>query len=210
MKKILMIVITIAIALMSTDVEAKKKKEQKQTNPFGEVFEIPASERDTEEYFGGTGVAHGSIEKMDEVKNNAIANAQDEIRQKMKHSYKGFISRYSNTTSLKKGNDIQSKADREGEQIIEGIVNDAQVTKGPVFSYDDKGNITVFVGIRISKKETADKIAQALEEDEELKLMFKEEQFRKRMDEAFKKYKEGYVNDRLLGVSCFLLCASMF
>lgn len=36
----------------------------------------------------------------------------------------------------------------------------------------------------------ADKITDTLAEDEELKLMFKEDEFRKRMDESFKKYKE--------------------
>lgn len=186
-----MIVMAIAIALLSTNVEAKKKKVQKQSSPFGDVFEVPAAEHDTEEYFGATGIAYGDRTQMDEIQLNALRNAQNMIRQKMKHSYKGLITDYANTLSLKSGNAIQSKAERGGEQIIDAIVNDTQASSGPFFSSpDDKGNVTCYIGIRISKKEMSAKIADSLAEDEELKLMFKEDQFRKRMDDAFKKYKE--------------------
>lgn len=191
MKKILLIAVTIAIALIPATVDAKKKKVEKQKSPFGDVFEVPAAEHDTDEYFGATGIAYGDRAKMDEIQLNALRNAQNMIRQKMKHSYKGLITDYASTMSLKKGNDIQSKAERGGEQIIDAIVNDTQASSGPFFSSpDEKGNVTCYIGIRISKKEMADKITDTLAEDEELKLMFKEDEFRKRMDESFKKYKE--------------------
>ena len=56
---------------------------------------------------------------------------------------------------------------------------------------DDKGNVNCFIGIRISKKAVADKIADYVSEDEELKIRFKEDQFRQRMKESFKDFKEN-------------------
>ncbi|MDE6018965.1 MAG: hypothetical protein K2G85_09165 [Muribaculaceae bacterium] len=191
MRKILMIAMALAIALIPLTGEAKKKKENKSKSPFGEVFEVPANEHDTEEYFGAPGIAYGNIANMGELQLLALKNAQNAVRQKIKHSYKGLITDYASTMNLGNGDNIQSKADRRGDQIIDAVVNDTQASKGPFFSEpDDKGNVTCYIGIRVYKKELAKKVSDTLSEDEELKLMFKEDEFRKRMDETFKKYKE--------------------
>ncbi len=160
-------------------------------NPFGDVYEVPAAENDTEEYFGATGIASGSKARMGELQLLALTNAQNLIRQKMKHAYKGAVDDYMNSVGNNAGTDIESKIERGGTQLIDVIVNDTQASKGPMFSgVDDKGNVTCFIGIRISKKAMADKIADFVSEDEELKIRFKEDQFRKRMEDSFKKFKE--------------------
>lgn len=160
-------------------------------NPFGEVYEVPAAENDTEEYFGATGIATGPKARMGDLQLLALTNAQNIIRKKMKHAYKGAVDDYMNSVGNNAGTDIESKVERGGTQLIDVIVNDTQASKGPMFSaVDDKGNVDCFIGIRISKKAVADKIADYVSEDEELKIRFKEDQFRKRMADSFKKFKE--------------------
>lgn len=162
------------------------------TSPFGDVYEVPAAENDTEEYFGATGIASGSKARMGELQLLALTNAQNIIRQKMRHAYKGAVDDYINSVGNNAGTDIESKIERGGTQIIDAIVNDTQASKGPMFSgVDDKGDVTCYIGIRISKKAMADKIADYVSEDEELKIRFKEDQFRQRMKESFKDFKEN-------------------
>ena len=55
---------------------------------------------------------------------------------------------------------------------------------------DAKGNVNCYVGIRVYKKQLADKIADAVSQDEELLVRFKESKFRQYMQEKFKEYKE--------------------
>lgn len=161
-------------------------------NPFGDVYEVPAAEHDTDDYFGATGIAYGNAANMDILQLDALTNAQNAVRQKMKHAYKGLISDYANSMNSGSGYGVESKVERGGDQVIDVIVNDTQATKGPMFSsVDDKGNVTCYVGIRVSKKVVAEAISDYLSEDQELKLRFDEEQFRKRMDETFRKYKEN-------------------
>lgn len=161
-------------------------------SPFGDVYEAPAAENDTEDYFGATGIAVGPKVRMGELQLIALTNAQNMIRQKMQHAYKGMVDDYMDAIGNNVGNDIQTEVERGGRQIIDAIVNETQASKGPVFSaVDEKGNVTCFLGIRISKKATADKIADNVSEDEELKIKFKADQFRQRMQEAFKEYKEN-------------------
>lgn len=199
MKKYLTFVLTVIVScIMITSCGSSKgsqtsyKQSNAQGSPFGEVYEAPAAEYDTDDYFGATGIAYGPKANMDILQLNALTNAQNAVRQKMKHSYKGMVSDYANTVSNNAGTDIQSKVERGGDQIIDAIVNDTRASKGPMFTaVDDKGNVTCFIGIRVSKKDVAEKIADYVSEDEELKIRFKEDEFRKRIKDAFKDYKEN-------------------
>lgn len=196
MKQILIMVATATTLLLSSCGTQKNAmttaNNNRSTSPFGDVYEVPAAENDTDEYFGATGIASGSKARMGELQLMALTNAQNIIRQKMQHAYKGAVDDYMNSVGNNAGTDIEAKIERGGTQIIDVIVNDTQASKGPMFSaVDDKGNVTCYIGIRISKKAMADKIADYVSEDEELKIRFKEDQFRQRMKESFKEFKEN-------------------
>lgn len=196
MKKFLFYVATATTLLLASCGTQKNAmttaNNNRSASPFGDVYEVPAAENDTDEYFGATGIASGSKARMGELQLMALTNAQNIIRQKMQHAYKGAVDDYMNSVGNNAGTDIEAKIERGGTQIIDVIVNDTQASKGPMFSaVDDKGNVTCYIGIRISKKAMADKIADYVSEDEELKIRFKEEQFRQRMKESFKEFKEN-------------------
>ncbi len=191
----------IAVAMMFTSVVITSCGGSKQTtadykpvagSPFGEVYEAPCADKDTPEYFVGLGISNGSRNRMDVLQTAALTNAQNIARQKMQHAYKGMISDYSNYIGNNAGSDAEAKVERAGNQIIDRIINDTEAWCGPKFSgVDEKGSISCYIGIRISKKQVADAIANYVSNDEELKIRFNEQEFRKRMDEEFKKFKEN-------------------
>lgn len=193
MKKIF--VMTVMAAALFASCGSQKQataSSNRSVSPFGDVFEVPAAENDTEDYFGATGIAYGAKARMGDLQLDALSNAQNMIRQKMQHAYKGAVDDYMVRFGNNAGSDIQSKLERGGTQLINVMVNETQASKGPIFSsVDDKGNVTCYLGIRISKKAMADKIADYVSEDEELKIRFQEEQFRQRMKESFKDFKEN-------------------
>jgi hypothetical protein len=159
-------------------------------SPFGDVYEAPCSEPDTDEYFAALGIANGSKNRMDVLQTAALTNAQNIVRQKMKHAYKGAIDDYSNYIGNNAGSDADVKIERAGTQIIDEMINNTKALCGPKFSsVDEKGQVTCFVGIRISTKEVADKIVDNVSKDEELRIRFQEQEFRKRMDANFDKFK---------------------
>lgn len=161
------------------------------TNPFGQTYDLPTFEADTEEFFAATGIAEGAKSRMGVLQQAALANAQDLIRQKMKHAYKGMVSGYASYMGINTSTTAKTKMEQGGDQIIDAIINDTQAKSVKFSGVDEKGNVTCYVAVRISKKETADKIAKGLSEDEELKLRFQEEKYRKYMRERFKEYKEN-------------------
>ena len=161
-------------------------------NPFaGGVYEAPGFEPDTEEYFAALGIANGPQTRMDVLQLSALTNAQNVVRQKLKHAYKGIVSDYSNYIGNNAGSDAQVHVERAGDQIIDAVVNDTRAQSLKFSGVDEKGHVSCYCGIRIYKKQLADKIADVVSEDEELKIRFKEQEFRKYMQEKFKEYKES-------------------
>lgn len=160
-------------------------------SPFGEVYEAPCAEQDTDEYFVGLGIANGSKNRMDVLQTSALTNAQNVARQKMQHAYKGAIDDYSNYIGNNMGSDAETKVERGGTQIIDRVINDTKAWCGPKFSgVDERGDVSCYIGIRISKQQVVQSISDHLSNDEELKIRFNEQEFRKRMEENFKKFKE--------------------
>jgi hypothetical protein len=160
-------------------------------SPFGDVYETPCTEHDDDDSFAATGISSGSKNRMDVLQTSALTNAQNIVRQKMKHAYKGAIDDYSNYIGNNSGSDAEAKVERAGTQIIDAVINNTKATCGPKFSsVDERGDVTCFVGIRVSNKAIADKIVDHLSNDEELKIRFNEKNFREKMEENFKKFKE--------------------
>lgn len=192
MKKISIIAASVVLALMAASCGAPRQMATApaSNSPFGETFEAPCQEYDTDEYFTSTGIANGPQTRMGMVHEMALANAQNIVRQKMQHAYKGAIDDYSNAIGTNAGTDMQEKIERGGTQVIDRIINDTQENCVKYSAVDSRGNVSCYVGIRISKEEVATAIADYVSDDEELKIRFNEFDFRKRMEETFKKFKE--------------------
>ena len=77
-------------------------------NPFGEVYEVPCSVYDTDTEFAATGIFRGSMNQKGELLKLALQNAQEQVRMKIKHAYKGLVSNYSSTVGNNQGNDIEN------------------------------------------------------------------------------------------------------
>lgn len=199
MKKIFTFAAVVCAAMMMVSCGASKKVAEAPAqpgNPFGpgEIYEPPCTEIDTPEYFGATGIAIGAKARIAELQLNALENAKDMIRRKMQHAYKGAIDNYMNTVGTNAGTDIESKLEAGGTQVIDLIVNEVSANCGPKYSsVDEKGNVTCFIGIRIPKRALAetivDNVRDNVSEDEELKIRFKEDEFRKRTLENFERFK---------------------
>ena len=162
-------------------------------NPFGKTYEAPVTGYNTtDEAFGALGIAYGSRYRIAELQTLAMTNAQNLIRQQMAHAYRGAITDYMNAVGNNNGTDIESKIERAGTQLINTMVNEVKNSSEPKFSgIDEKGNLTVYIGIRVSKKEFINRVADNVSNDEELRIRFKEDQFRKSMEKEFEKFKEN-------------------
>ena len=163
-------------------------------NPFGETFSMPCEVYDTPEEFAATGVYRGSSYQKGELQLNALENAKQLVYAKYHHAYQGMVSNYSSTIGNNRGNDIATKLQRAGDQVIDAVLNDIQaccVKYGPVM---DDGNCECYVAIKVPKSvlanQTAKVINDNLTQEEKDAINFEEFNYRKQMQERMQEYKE--------------------
>lgn len=184
--------LAVLVCVLFTGCGSSKQTGQVKSDNKMKFVEPPCTLYDDDMVFTGTSTAYGSLAQEAVVRRAALTNAQNIARQKVKHAYQGMVSDYFNLVGNNNGNTARSNIEGAGDQIIDIIVNDTQEkcirrSEEP----DEKGNITYYIGIVINKKEAVDKIANALSKNDELDVRFKESNFRERMDEKFKNYKES-------------------
>lgn len=154
---------------------------------LGPTTRFPLMREATEDEWYEVGTATGPKARMGQIRVAALRNARQLIRESMSEAYKGMLSEYSNMVGNNIGTDYQEKAEAAGDKIIDAVTGKLPPIDEQ-YNIDEKGNITFFRLVKMSKKEIADKIANAVSEDEELKIRFKESEFRKYMQEKFKEF----------------------
>lgn len=199
MKKMTSIAVTmLAAILMLTGCGAKKtiaqNQQQQGKNPFGETYSMPCEVYDTPQQFAATGIFRGSSNQKGEVQKGALLNAQELVRLKIQHAYRGMVSEYSSSVGNNKGNDIERKMTGAGDRIIDAIINETSQSCTRWSEVEGDGHITCYTAIQINKQEAAKKIAQEvrnkLTEDEKLRIGFNEQEYRKQMEQRFQQFKE--------------------
>lgn len=194
-------VILLVMAAMLTACGAQKSVNQttastKSANPFGETVAPPCEIYDTPTEFAATGIFRGSSNQKGELQKNALLNAQEIIRLKMKHAYKGMVSDYSSSIGNNKGNDIERKMTSAGDRVIDAIINETSASCLRFGEVQSDGHMECYIAIKISKQEVAQRVAQEVEDkltqEEKDRIGFNEQEYRKLMEERFKQYKEEH------------------
>lgn len=182
-------------ALMLAACGSNKKMNQNTTvsgSPFGETYQMPCEEMDSDTEFGATGIHKCSANQKGNAQMFALQNAQNIVRMKMQHAYRGMVSDFTQNYGGNAGNDIASKITMAGDQAINAIVNETRATCVRFSGVDARGDIECYVGIRISKKQLAKEVAgrvnDVLSEDEKMRTDFQEKTFRDSMEKRFKNF----------------------
>ncbi len=162
--------------------------------PFGKTFQLPCAVYDTNEEFAATGIYRGSSYQKGECQLNALENAKQLVYAKYHHAYEGMISNYSQSIGNNRGNDISTKLNRAGDQIVKVVLNDIQACCVEFGEVQDDGHIECYVGIKVPKKilaeQTAKAVADVLTPEEKDQIGFEEYKYRKEMEERLQKYRE--------------------
>ena len=197
MKKyiILMVVAMVATACGAQKrVPAQTQVSSQSSAPFGEVYSPPCEVYDTDNEFAATGIYRGSSYQKGECQLNALENAKQLVYAKYHHAYNGMISNYSSTIGNNRGNDIATKLQRAGDQVVKVVLNDIQACCIKFSSVQEDGMIECYVGIKVPKQaiaaQVAKTVAEVLTPDEKMQINFEEDQYRKQMEQSFNDYKE--------------------
>ncbi|MCR4828105.1 MAG: hypothetical protein K5864_01430 [Bacteroidales bacterium] len=187
MKAKIILLATVVATLALTGCKSNKNVVTQEQLGNKEV-ELPCAKyaQDSEEYFGGMGVAENV--NMQNARLAAINAAKSMINAKLGGLAKGISTDYVRTQAgAAQQDDVQRIAEREITAVIERMLNDAEQTCEKMYQTPN-GTYQSHIAIRISKKELAKNMATALSDDQKLEGMFHRDQFRKWVEEYMKEY----------------------
>jgi len=197
MKKISIITIAVVAAVLFGACRSNKAASADNSrSPFkGNTYEVPCQELDSDTEFGATGIYKGNANQMGDLQLYALQNAQQMVRRKLQHSYKGMVSDFNTSYGGNAGNDIMNKITSAGDQAINAMINDTRATCVRFSDVDDRGDVTCFVGIRISKqavaKEVANRVNNVLSDDEKMRIRFEEKKYREEYEQRMKNFSDN-------------------
>ncbi|MFZ4462822.1 MAG: hypothetical protein ACOYN5_03200 [Bacteroidales bacterium] len=167
---------------------------QQQTSiGFGPKVVIPCLEKsyDDNEYFRDLG--QGKNLNAQNARTAAIGSAKSMIHQKLGGFVQGLTTDYTRTMAGQVGENTQRAMEGELNTLVEKMLNDAEKICEEM-TQDQNGAYNSFIVLQISKSELVDKMANTLSADEELKIEFNRDQFRKFAEEKLEKMKDAQKN----------------
>lgn len=131
-------------------------------NPFGKTYKMPCRMKNDANYFGATGTAYGERECLDQLLLDAHENATQQIYRRMQHVVEGKIKTFnetigSNSNRVRNMNNLSAI-----ERTIMDMLNAVENSCEEISEIDEKGNVSVYVGFQIPKKQLVETFTKEL------------------------------------------------
>ncbi len=177
----------VAIVATVSFVSCRSGREYVKQTGYEEVkFPCADVDKDSDEYFVGMGI--GENVNMQNSREAALAGAKRIVNAKIGGLAKGLAADYSRVMN---GNaaqqDVQGVVEREVVHVIERMLNDVEQTCDKTYR-TPSGAYQSHIAIRISKKEIARNVSDALSQDKKLETLFNRDQFRKWAEEYMREF----------------------
>ena len=191
MKKIsLFLLVVVALAITSCK---STQKSAETTTPSTkqldvEVFEVPCYMTDDDDWFYATIQRTCKQSSMNTAPTATLRSAQMLMRQKLAGIYKAVLRDYFDQMDTDNGNYANQHLESAGDLVIKAAINHTYEVCRKQTRPDDKGNVTMFMTIKVSKKNFTDDLVKKITDEEEMKVRFNEKKFR---DSAFKVFEDS-------------------
>ena len=178
-----------AAAKRKEEEQARREAEEEQYRKQTAVRTLPCQIYDDADWF----VASGSVKFLPKnqklTPSSLLRSLKRQLFDKLRGKYQQVTQDYfDQMDDSDAGSYAREHIESAGRQIIEQMVNEVNENCREVTTYpDSEGMYTMYMSIRISKKQIIEEVAEGLSEDRELKTRFNEKQFR---DSAFKVFEE--------------------
>lgn len=168
---------------------AKEAAERKQFERQTAVAEMPCQMYDDDDWFYATGVKRFKPNQLNLTPTTLLRSTRQQMLQKLAGQYKQVIRDYFDNMETEEGEYARQHIESAGDQVMKAMVNETyEVCRKQTQYPDAEGYYTMYMSIKMSKKEFVDKIVKAISEEQEMKTRFNEKQFR---DSAFKVFEEN-------------------
>lgn len=168
--------------------QEKAEAEAEQLRKMNFVAEMPCQAYDDADWFYATGVKRFKANQLNLTPTTLLRSTRQQLLQKLQGKYQQVIDDYFDQMETEDGEYARQHIESAGRQVIQQLINETyevcrKQTPGP----DAEGFFTMYMSIKVSKKEVVEKTIDKISEEQEMKTRFNEKKFR---DSAFKVFEE--------------------
>lgn len=186
MKKVLFMICAVAGVLSMASCGSQKKAVQEADMVEVNIPLSGAEYQSDNEYYRA--VQTGESINMSMAKKVALQNARQELAAAIKADLSQVIENYAKNQTVGTANDYQDQYQELAYTVIEQQLVGASVAGEKMYKKAD-GKYQYNVCLQLSKEELKNKVAEKISADEELKLEFDLDRFRKVYNEQMENYK---------------------
>ena len=167
---------------------AKAAAEEAQHAKQTMVGTMPCQHYDDADWFYATGVRRFDLKKINTTPAALLRSTQRQLLDKLQGKYKQVTQNYFDQMDTEDGDYAREHIESAGMMVIQQMVNETyEVCRQQTQYPDAEGKYTMYMAIKVSKKELLEKVVTEISKDQELQVRFNEKQFR---DSAFKVFEE--------------------
>lgn len=150
------------------------------------VSKNPCQAYDDENWYTATGSMLFKEEEEDLTPMALLSSVQQQLYQKLSGKYKSVTSDYFDMMHTENVNYKRQHIERAGLKVVEQMVNETYETCREITDYpNEKGEYTMYMSIKISKKVVEEKIIEEINNEKETQIRLNEEKFRQSFDKVF-------------------------
>ena len=170
------------------DAAAREAAEEKQISRMEATVKLPCEFYDDDEWFYAFGARRFDLNRISTTPAALLRSTQRQLRDKLAGAYKQALRDYFDQMDTEEGSYEREHIESAGDMVINQLVNETREVCRERSKYPDaEGKYTMYMAVKVSKKEIVERVVNTISEDQQLKVRFNEKQFR---DSAFKVFEE--------------------
>jgi len=143
---------------------------------------------DDDEWFYATGVRQFKASSINTAPTALLRSTQLQMRQKLQSIYRAVTRDYFDQMNTDKGSYADEHIESAGDLVVKAKISDTYEVCRKQTQPDANGNITMYMAIKVSKKQFIEDVVKEIKKDKEMEVRFKEKQFR---ESAFKVFEDS-------------------
>ncbi|MBQ9439926.1 MAG: hypothetical protein IJU35_04975 [Paludibacteraceae bacterium] len=169
--------------------QAQREAEEEQIRKMNMVAEMPCQTYDDADWFYATGVKRFKASQTNLTPTTLLRSTRQQLLQKLQGKYQQVIDDYFDQMETEDGEYARQHIESAGRQVIQQLINETyEVCRKQTQLPDAEGFYTMYMAIKVSKKDVVEKVVDTISHEQEMQVRFNEKQFR---DSAFKVFEEN-------------------
>ncbi|MDR1022364.1 MAG: hypothetical protein LBL94_03700 [Prevotellaceae bacterium] len=175
-------------ALLEAQAKLDAVKRKTEMEAAMAATEMPCQQFDDDEWFYATGTRQFKAGNINTAPTALLRSTQLQMRQKLAGVYKAVTRDYFDQMSTDEGSYANEHIESAGDLVVRAKVNETYEVCRRQSAPDANNNITMYMAIKVSKKQFVDDVVKEISKDKQMEIRFNEKQFR---DSAFKVFEDS-------------------